>query len=171
MTSDQSVTVSVQTATEADAPALAAIRNAVAADLTLRYGHGRWSSATTEQSVLRGMKDARVLVARRDGLVVGVLRLETKKPWAIDKNYFVPATRPLYLLDMAVDPAVQRQGIGRRLLEESLAVAKALPADSIRLDAYDHAAGAGGFYARCGFKEVGRVTYHGTPLVYYELIL
>ena len=111
------------------------------------------------------------MVARRDGAIVGVLRLETKKPWAIDKNYFVPFGRPLYLLDMAVDPALQRQGIGRRLLDEALVVAKAMPADSIRLDAYDHAAGAGGFYARCGFKEVGRVTYKGTPLVYYELIL
>jgi ribosomal protein S18 acetylase RimI-like enzyme len=116
------------------------------------------------------MKDARVLVARRDALVVGVLRLETKKPWAIDKNYFVPVSRPLYLLDMAVDPPVQRQGIGRRLLAEAVAVAT-VSADSIRLDAYDHPAGAGGFYAKCGFKEVGRVTYRGTPLIYYELVL
>jgi ribosomal protein S18 acetylase RimI-like enzyme len=150
---------------------LVALRNAVAADLTQRHGLGRWSSATSEQSVLRGMKEARVLVAQREGVVVGVLRLETKQPWAIDKNYFVPVSRPLYLLDMAVNPAMQRQGIGRRLLDEALLVAKALPADSIRLDAYDHPAGAGGFYARCGFKEVGRVTYRGTPLVYYELTL
>ena len=167
----QSVPLTVGPATEADAPALAALRNAVAADLSRRHGHGHWASATAEQSVLRGIKDSRVLVARREGVIVGVVRLETKKPWAIDKNYFAPFGRPLYLLDMAVVPALQRQGIGRRLLDEALVVAKALPADSIRLDAYDHPAGAGGFYARCGFKEVGRVTYKGTPLVYYEMLL
>ena len=47
----------------------------------------------------------------------------------------------------------------------------AWPADSIRLDAYDADAGAGRFYARCGFLERGRVVYKGDPLVYYELLL
>ena len=121
--------------------------------------------------MLRGIKDSRVVVVRNDGPIVGVLRLETKKPWAIDKSYFAPVRCALYLLDMAVDPAVQRQGIGRRLLDDAVLAAKAWPADSIRLDAYDHPAGAGGFYARCGFKVVGRVTYKGTPLVYYEMLL
>jgi len=45
------------------------------------------------------------------------------------------------------------------------------PGDAIRLDAYDADAGAGGFYSNCGFREVGRVNYRGTPLVYYELLL
>ncbi len=45
------------------------------------------------------------------------------------------------------------------------------PADSIRLDAYDADAGAGWFYAKCGFQERGRVVYKGDPLVYYEFLL
>jgi GNAT superfamily N-acetyltransferase len=56
-------------------------------------------------------------------------------------------------------------------MEEAKAVARAWPADAIRLDAYDHEAGAGEFYRKCGFKEVGRVTYRGVPLVYFELLL
>ena len=44
-------------------------------------------------------------------------------------------------------------------------------ADAIRLDAYDAHAGAGSFYAKCGFKERGRVVYRDDPLVYYELVL
>ena len=48
---------------------------------------------------------------------------------------------------------------------------KAWPADAIRLDAYDAPAGAGDFYAKCGFREVGRATYRGVPLVYFELLL
>jgi hypothetical protein len=45
------------------------------------------------------------------------------------------------------------------------------PADAIRLDACDTPAGAGGFYPKCGYTEVGRVRYEGTPLIYYELPL
>jgi hypothetical protein len=36
------------------------------------------------------------------------------------------------------------------------------------LDAFDADAGAGSFYARCGF---GRVTYGKAPLIYFERIL
>lgn len=161
----------IRTATDADAPDLAVMRSGVAEALTREYGHGHWSSLVTENSVLRGIQMSRVLVARRGGDIVATLRLATKKPWAIDTKYFVNVRRPLYLLDMAVEPGLQRQGIGRHLVEEAKLVARAWPSDAIRLDAYDSAAGAGNFYAKCGFREVGRVTYRGTPLIYYELLL
>jgi GNAT superfamily N-acetyltransferase len=72
---------------------------------------------------------------------------------------------------MAVHPELQNQGIGGLLLKEAEAAARAWPADAIRLDAFDAAAGAGAFYAKCGFREVARVTYKKDPLVYFELIL
>ena len=72
---------------------------------------------------------------------------------------------------MAVAPRLQRGGIGARLLEEAKAVAREWPADAIRLDAYNNAAGAGPFYVKSGFREVGRVTYRGVPLIYFELLL
>lgn len=159
-------------ATEADAAEIAALRTAAAEDLTARYGHGHWSSATSEKGALLGVRTSYVIIARnRQGSVVGTLRLATKKPWAIDVSYFTPCVRPLYLVDMAVLPAYQSRGIGRRLLEEATRLARAWPAQAIRLDAYDADAGAGGFYARCGYVERGRVTYRGTPLVYFELVL
>ena len=49
-------------------------------------------------------------------------------------------------------------------------VARVWPADSIRLDAYDADAGAGTFYAACGFEHRGSVDYKSTPLRYYELL-
>ena len=103
--------------------------------------------------------------------VVGSLQLATKKPWAIDKSYFAPCKQPLYLTAMAVEPALQRKGIGRAMLDQARRIAREWPGDAIRLDAYDSAAGAGAFYAKCGFREVGRVTYRETPLIYYDLIL
>jgi GNAT superfamily N-acetyltransferase len=165
------VTCSFDRAVPADAPAIAALRNAVAEDLTARYGHGHWSSKVTERGVVRSLERSLILVARCDEGIVGVLTLGARKPWAIDPAYFHAVSRPLYLTDMAVQPGVQRRGLGRRLVARAIAAAREWPAGAIRLDAYDAPAGAGDFYARCGFTEVGRVTYRGTPLVYFERLL
>jgi len=163
--------LTIATATASDAAAITALKTAVANRLTQEFGHGHWSSCPSEKSVLRGIESSRVLIARSRNKIVGTLRLATKKPWAIDTNYFTPVKRPVYLLDMAVDPDRQRQGIGRTLLDQARIVAQSWPAQAIRLDAYDAAAGAGDFYAKCGFCEVGRVTYRGTPLIYFELLI
>ena len=69
-------------------------------------------------------------------------------------------------------PGIPGRGEFIRLaLEDAVAVAPAWPADAIRLDAFDAEAGAGGFYARCGFAERGRTAYKGNPLVYFERLL
>jgi ribosomal protein S18 acetylase RimI-like enzyme len=162
--------LSISNAAPADAPVLAALHTEVAEDLTRRYGRGPWSSLTAEKGVLFGMRQSRVLVARKDKRIVGTLRLPTKKPWAIDVSYFTPANKALYLVTMAVVPAMQRQGIGRLLLGEAVKQARCSGADAIRLDAFDHEAGAGGFYAKCGFREVGRVVYRKAPLIYFEWV-
>jgi GNAT superfamily N-acetyltransferase len=153
------------------ARAIAGLQTRVAEDLTRRYGMGHWSMPVTEQSVARGILSSTVLVGCDAGVVVCTLRLVTTKPWAIDPSYFAKVRRPLYLLSMAVEPARQNGGLGRQLLEAARIVGKDWPADAIRLDAYDNAAGAGPFYAKCGYHEVGRVTYRGVPLRYFELLL
>ena len=156
---------------DSDAAELVAMHIAVARDLTVRFGRGHWSFEPTQKSVGRAIVTSRVVVARLHGAIAGSFELQTKKPWAIDRTYFTDAPRPLYLLAMAVTPSVQRQGIGRRLLDEAVALARDWPAGAIRLDAYDGDAGAGPFYAKCGFTEIGRFVYRGTPLVYFELLL
>ena len=163
--------LSLATATLADAATLAALRTSAADHLTGLHGRGHWSSQVTEAGVLRGIKTSRVLVGRNRNVVVATLTLATKKPWAIDVAYFTKVERALYLHDMAFAPSMQRRGIGRQMVEEATSIAQSWPADSIRLDAYDADAGAGGFYEKSGFREVGRVTYRNTPLVYYELVL
>jgi GNAT superfamily N-acetyltransferase len=162
------VQLSADIATESDAAAIASLRTDAAEDLTRLYGRGHWSFGATEKGVVRGIATSKVLVARTNGRIVGTLRLATKKPWAIDAKYFASVRCPLYLIDMAVEPRLQRQGVGRYLLDEARLAARAWSGDAIRLDAYDAPAGAGGFYARCGFQEVGRVSYRGVPLIYFE---
>jgi ribosomal protein S18 acetylase RimI-like enzyme len=72
---------------------------------------------------------------------------------------------------MAVHPDRQRKGIGRSCLDEAVRIARDWPGDAIRLDAYDAETGAGEFYRKCGFREVGRTSYRNTPLIYFELLL
>ena len=145
------------------------MRIAAADRLTRDFGDGHWSSHTNEDAVLRDLKVSRVLVARERGSIVGTLTLQTKKPSSIDLACFADCRKPLYLINMAVDPSRQRSGVGRALLAEALEVARAFPADAIRLDAYDSAAGAGGFYRKCGYTHVGGKVFRGVPLLYFEL--
>ncbi len=158
-------------ATAADAVAIATLRNAAADDLTRVYSRGPWSSQVTEKGVLFDMRNAQVVVARYGRSIIATLRLATKKPWPIDTSYFTSVPKALYLTTMAVHPERQGKGVGRRLMDEAESMAKAWPCNAIRLDAYDAKAGAGAFYAKCGFREAGRAIYRKTPLVYFELLL
>ena len=158
-------------ATPDDAAIMAGLQNAAAGALTTRFGPGHWSSLTTERGALSSQRHARVRVGTSKGRVLTALRLATKKPWAVDVSYFSPVTRPLYLTGMAISVEHQGEGLGRLAIEDACVTAIAWPADAIRLDAYDAAAGAGPFYAKCGFQERGRVVDRGNPLVYYELLI
>lgn len=162
-------------ATGSDAAELAALHAAVAEDLTGRFGPGFWSSSPSEKHLLRGLarpQFERFWTARTiRNRIVGTFRLATKKPWAIDTAYFTPVQKPLYLTGMAVHPEIQRRGIGRLLVREAATIAKAWPADAVRLDAFQAAAGAGSFYAKCGFREAGQTVYKGDHLLYFELLL
>jgi GNAT superfamily N-acetyltransferase len=158
-------------ATLKDVPAIAALHNAAAGALTARYGEGHWSSLVTERGTAASQRHARVRVGKAGTRILTVLRLATKKPWAIDTSYFTPVKRPVYLTGMTVAVAHQGKGLGRLALADAVVVARGLSAEAIRLDSYDADAGAGLFYTKCGFSERGRVVYKGDPLVYYELLL
>jgi GNAT superfamily N-acetyltransferase len=163
--------VTLNQATAAQAKVIATLRTATNERLTRDFGRGPWSGNVTEKGVLYAMRTGRVYIVRDGRAIVGTLQLATKKPWAIDRSYFSECERPLYLMAMAVEPDRQGHGIGRAMLEDVKRVVRAWPGDAIRLNAYDLAGGAGGFYAKCGYQEMGRVTYRGAPLIYYELLL
>jgi GNAT superfamily N-acetyltransferase len=162
----------LETATIADAAAIASVRMVSARDLTARFGCGTWSFvAESEGGVRMDMLTSHILVARTEGTIVATLRLSTRSPWLGKIDFFTPAERPLYLTSMAVAPKWQGCGIGRACLEEVKRIAGKWDADAIRLDAYEAKAGAGEFYRKCGYREVRRAAYNGTPLIYFELML
>jgi ribosomal protein S18 acetylase RimI-like enzyme len=111
---------SIRFAAEADIPAILKLRLAVDADLAQRFGKNRWSTTISEKSVTRGLRSSKILVASRHGQIVGALRMETKKPWAVDLRYFTPVRKAVYLHDVNVDPRLQRSGVGRRLIDMPL---------------------------------------------------
>jgi GNAT superfamily N-acetyltransferase len=163
--------IKLHIAREDEATAIAELHAAVARELTSRHGQGFWSKPVSEKIVRFNMRNGTVYVARKRNKPIATLTLATKKPWAIDRKYFSKSKRPLYLVGMAVTPDEQRKGIGRMCIEEARKLAGQWPIDAIRLDAYDAVAGAGEFYRKCGFREVGRAVYKGAPLIYFELLL
>ncbi len=163
--------LSIRQAVEADAGEIAALRVAAANDLTERFGKGFWSSNATDNGVQSSMKHGKVLIATDAGKIIGTLTLSTKKPWAIDPTYFTRVKTPVYLTSMAVAPMLQSRGVGRAMLVAVDEAVRRWPAQAIRLDAFDAGAGAGAFYAKCGYEEKGRAVFRGVPLVYYEKVL
>lgn len=166
--------LTIREAIAAEAEAIAAVRMAAANDLTRRYGPGLWSSNTTANSVLLAMKHGRVIIALHNDAIAGTLTLSKRKPWAIDKSCFTRVKTPIYLTNMAVDPRAQFRGVGRALLADAETRARTWPGGAghaIRLDAFDAEAGAGPFYAKCGYSDRGHVVFHNAPLIYFERLL
>jgi GNAT superfamily N-acetyltransferase len=163
--------VKLREAVDKDVLKIAELRSAAADTLTKRFGAGHWSGIATERGVRFDMRNSKVFVARHKSRLVATLRLTTRKPWAIDRTCFSASKRPLYLLSMAVTPDLQRQGIGQQCVEQIREICRQWPADALRLDAYDAPAGAGGFYAKCGFQKTGRARYRGCPLLYFEWLI
>jgi predicted N-acetyltransferase YhbS len=112
-------------ATDADIPALLALRRAVGSDQERRFGHDRWTTTISERSIARGLRFSRVLVALDRRRIVGTLRMEARKPWAIDLRYFTAVPKAVYLHDVDVAPERQRTGIGRALVEHAKVEARA----------------------------------------------
>lgn len=161
----------LQSATAADVPDLVEMRNAVNQHLASQFQGIPRASVVTEKGVSFAMSRATVLVARYRKKPIATLGLSTRKPWAIDASYFSPSAAVLYLTDMAVHPRHQRKGVGAECMRLAVEHARRWPATAIRLDAYDAVYGAGDFYHKCGFREVGRATYRSAPLIYFELVL
>lgn len=163
--------IKLQLATPDDVADLIALNTAMVERLRADFGEGYWVTKATEKGTLFAMRRSNVYIARYRKKLIARVGLSTRKPWAIDTKYFAPCKQPLYLNSMAVHPSVQRGGVGRQCIDEAIKIAKEWPADAIRLDAWDAAVGAGEFYSKCGFKEVGRATYRTAPLIYYEMLL
>jgi len=172
----------VTEATVNDVAEILVLRLAVSADMEKSFGDDRWAPPVNEASVLRLFKSprtrksdgallVRILVGKSRGKIIALTRMQTAKPWAFDLKYFTPGCNAVYLGDVEVSPTHHGKGLGTQLMNAAIAAARAWPATAVRVSAYDGAAGAGPFYEKCGFREVGRVTYRKTPIIFFEMLL
>ena len=160
--------ITIDAALPRDAAAIAVLRNRVAEDMTREFGAGPWSTRTSKPQVLTQMRASQMLVAREGGEIIGTVRLTTPNPHAFDASAFTPVTSALYVLGLAVASAYRKRGVGRRLMAAAKQAARDRRAQALWLDVYEHAAGAGPFYRRCGFQVVGPAPGGEPPLTFYE---
>lgn len=89
------------------------------------------------------------------GGAVGLLVAEDQNP--VGYALFVPSGTEVALLELAIEPTRQDEGIGSTLLEETCARLGAAGHESIRLTARGSDKRVHRFYERHGFKQQGRL--------------
>jgi N-acetylglutamate synthase-like GNAT family acetyltransferase len=101
------------------------------------------------------IREHEVWVLEAGDSLVGVLDLE-------------PKADHLWLDNVAVHPAAQRRGHGRRLLEHAEAIARDAGYEEIRLLTNERYLDNIAMYLRRGYVETHRAPYAGTDLVYFS---
>jgi ribosomal protein S18 acetylase RimI-like enzyme len=94
-----------------------------------------------------------ILIAEKDGMVVGVAMLEMKKSPSYEA--LVPRTYA-YLNELAVSPDFQRQGIGTTLYWASVTWAEERAASSLELNVWEFNERAIAFYKSLGMSTLNR---------------
>jgi len=143
--------LTIRVARAEDAPLLAQAERAIAATPGLLVPQpAEVSDERVAQKIaaLGGADNGRYLVAETAGRIVGHGMLDPL-PYA--------AVRHVVHLTLVTHPGWQRQGVGRALLGELIAWAKAAPAvEKIELNVRASNANAVALYRACGFAEIGR---------------
>jgi ribosomal protein S18 acetylase RimI-like enzyme len=99
--------------------------------------------------------DGLVTVADRDGVVLGMIVL-------------VPMADHVLVENVAVDPAAQRGGVGRRLMAHAEDEARALGLSELRLYTNEHMVENIAWYPRLGYRETERRAESGFARVFFE---
>lgn len=141
---DPAISITIRPAAEADIPCILALERQSATA-------GHWSEAQYRQ--LLGDHDNHpglVLVAERSGV-------ESSQTQSILGFLVAQHLGPEWELEnIVVEPAVQRKGLGRRLLEALLTRARDLHSEAVFLEVRESNAAARNFYEKAGFHPTGR---------------
>lgn len=161
--------VSIRLAEPDDLARIHGISANAASDLVEKHGHGHWGVISTRKTLKRATQEASLYVIAQDGLTVGTFRLTNNKIVFYRKAWFArPDDLAAYLLNMAIDPAYQRQGIGQVAMREIDQRVRDMNLLALRFDAYAGPAGAGIFYQKCGYMLVHKGCVGDVALEYYE---
>lgn len=122
----------------------------------LVFPYDRWTADALRESLALG--------ADRWWVIAENLTLDAVARGALLGVAGVSSGEVADVLSLAVDPVAQRRGVGRALLEELLAQARAWGADRLLLEVEEANAAARALYASAGFTPVSRrAGYYGGP--------
>ena len=96
-----------------------------------------------------GRDDQRILVAERDGPVLGLLALHVFPVLAYDRDLAM-------IMALVVTESARGLGVGRALIDRAEAVGKSLGASRLMVTTHVRRADAHAFYERLGFEFTGR---------------
>ncbi len=153
------------------------IKQEISLDLTAKLGVGHWSKSGLLQSIRERIElgdpdqlRKKTLYAAISGEeVVGVIAVSTWPPGFWKRSLWSEPQSPgLGVFDLCVSPALQRQGIGRFLMESTEQLARTRSILFVRLDAYVDNPYSTAFYRHIGYQERGLVDVRGVGLVLFE---
>ncbi len=101
----------------------------------------------TEERFLEAVKHRQLYVAKVDSLVVGYGLIQIRMsecPGQIPR-------RIMLVEELCVEAALRNHGIGRQMMEDIRALAKAFGCTDLQLGVYPQNDAAVGFYQKCGF--------------------
>lgn len=126
------------------------------------YGHHAELIGRTPLPMLadhaRAVREEEVWVLEDGGSVVGVIELVRREDH-------------LWVENVAIDPAQQGRGLGRRLLRHAETEARRHGLGEIRLLTNERYAANIAMYLRYSYVETHRKPYEGTDLVYFRKVL
>lgn len=126
------------------------------------YGHYAEAIGRTPLPMLadhaRAIREAEVWVLNDGGSVVGVIEL-------------IPREDHLWVENVAIHPAHQARGLGRRLLRHAEHEARRHGLGEIRLLTNERYAANIAMYRRYGYAETHREPYLGTDLVHFSKVV
>jgi GNAT superfamily N-acetyltransferase len=137
----------VRVARGADAPALVALLGRQLADHSVRPTEAALAEAV--DGLLRHPARGRLLVAEREGAVVGVAALSFV--WTLEHG-----GRSAWLDELFVEPAHRGSGIGTALLDAAIRAARSAGARAIDLEIESGHERARALYERAGFARHAR---------------
>ena len=142
----------VRPAVAADLPALLALIQGVADEhAALEPDYFRAGQAPVAARVRAAMASSQqlLLVAQRDGQVVGLLRAKVER---IPDLGFLAGLACLKVSELAVAPATRRGGIGKALLAAAETWARQQGLDEVRLSVWSRNADALAFFDAGGYR-------------------
>lgn len=144
-----------------DTKSLLSLYRTVSADLKMRGVH-QWDWLYPNRFVIQGDLKRGTAFGLRDGdAMVGAVVVDSRQssryaglPWIGQE-----AGQARCIHRLAVDPAYQGQGLGKKLLQFAEEQARMAGGASIRLDVFSGNPGAAQLYVRSGYQKIGTIQF------------